>query len=191
MDWLNAVAGLFVGVLVGLTGVGGGSLMSPLLILLFGIAPATAIGTDLWFAAITKSVGGFVHHRQETVDMKIVRLLAIGSIPAALITGLWIWYSGIGRIGGGLLGHVLGVVLIITAVATFARTWTARKALSLTIKAHTPASQLRPILTIAAGALLDSKRATLVGEPTYGDAAIRKTITMDDGSAVEEQTLDL
>src|SRR3546814_6611604 len=66
MDWLHAVAGLFVGLMVGMTGVGGGSLMAPILILLFGVAPTTAVGTDLWFASITKAVGGAVHDRKST-----------------------------------------------------------------------------------------------------------------------------
>ena len=75
-----------MGVLVGLTGVGGGSLMTPLLVLLFGFHPATAVGTDLLYASVTKSVGTAVHHKGQTVDWSIVRALASGSIPAAIVT---------------------------------------------------------------------------------------------------------
>ena len=82
IDPLFTVAGFFVGALVGVTGVGGGSLMTPILILLFGVSPATAVGTDLLFAAVTKTVGSIVHGYNETIDWRVVRRLAIGSIPA-------------------------------------------------------------------------------------------------------------
>src|SRR5258705_2362224 len=88
MSWLidpqYAVAGFLVGALVGVTGVGGGSLMTPILIVLFGVAPATAVGTDLLFAAATKTVGSLVHGVNRTIDWRIVRRLAAGSIPATL-----------------------------------------------------------------------------------------------------------
>ena len=83
MDFLHAVAGLLVGILVGLTGVGGGSLMTPVLVLMFGVSPQTAVGTDLLFAATTKTFGSAVHGWRESVDWRIVRRLATGSLPAA------------------------------------------------------------------------------------------------------------
>ena len=86
IDPLYSLSGFAVGALVGLTGVGGGSLMTPLLILLFGIHPATAVGTDLLFAACTKSVGVAVHARSQTVDWRITGLLAAGSLPTAALT---------------------------------------------------------------------------------------------------------
>ena len=85
IDPLYSVSGFAVGLLVGMTGVGGGSLMTPLLILLFGIHPATAVGTDLVYSAITKIVGAWVHFRQETVDLAMVLKLASGSVPAGLL----------------------------------------------------------------------------------------------------------
>jgi len=160
MDWLNALAGLLVGTVVGLTGVGGGSLMSPLLILFFGIAPATAIGTDLWFAAITKSVGGFVHHRNSTVEFSIVGLLAIGSIPAALLTGLWLWHLGLDRMGSGGGAHPLtfglGIVLILTSLATVFRLRLARAARALSIRSNPSFPTFKRAATITAGAILVS-----------------------------------
>ena len=78
MDWLYTVSGFLVGLIVGVTGVGGGSLMTPLLVLFFGVSPATAVGTDLLYASITKALGGWVHGRNGTVDWKIVGLLSIG-----------------------------------------------------------------------------------------------------------------
>ena len=86
MDLAHALSGFLVGLLVGLTGVGGGSLMAPILILIFGVAPTTAIGTDLWFAGITKSVGGAVHHVKRSADLAVVARLAMGSVPAAIVT---------------------------------------------------------------------------------------------------------
>ena len=86
IDLLYVVSGFSVGMLVGLTGVGGGSLMTPLLILLFGVHPTTAVGTDLLFAASTKATGTVVHATARTIDWLLVRLLAVGSIPATIVT---------------------------------------------------------------------------------------------------------
>ncbi len=85
-DLLYGLSGFCVGVLVGMTGVGGGSLMTPLLILLFGVHPTTAVGTDLLFAASTKATGTIVHAAARTVDWMLVTLLAIGSVPATIAT---------------------------------------------------------------------------------------------------------
>ncbi len=86
MDWLYSFAGLAVGLLVGMTGVGGGALMTPLLVMGFNIPPIVAVGTDLLFAAATKTVGTMTHGWQGTVQWKIVGLLAAGSLPATLLT---------------------------------------------------------------------------------------------------------
>src|SRR5580704_16990204 len=85
---LYVLSGLVVGVLVGLTGVGGGSLMTPLLVLVFCVHPPTAVGTDLLYAAATKTVGTGVHGYKRTVQWSIVARLAIGSVPATVLT-LW------------------------------------------------------------------------------------------------------
>jgi len=86
IDPLYAASGFGVGVLVGMTGVGGGSLMTPLLILLFGIHPATAVGTDLLYAAATKTAGSLVHGFARSIEWRVVRRLATGSIPATIVT---------------------------------------------------------------------------------------------------------
>ncbi|MBO9499451.1 MAG: sulfite exporter TauE/SafE family protein [Novosphingobium sp.] len=86
IDALHAFAGLLVGFLVGMTGVGGGALMTPVLVLLFGVSPQTAVGTDLLYASITKIVGSAVHGWRDTVEWPIVRRLALGSVPAAIVT---------------------------------------------------------------------------------------------------------
>src|SRR5436305_8974950 len=85
MDPLIVVFGLGVGVLIGLTGMGGGSLMTPLLIVVFGVKPVTAIGTDLAYGAVTKTVGGWRHWRQRTVDFRLSTWMAVGSIPSAIL----------------------------------------------------------------------------------------------------------
>lgn len=154
MDWLNTLAGFGVGLAVGLTGVGGGSLMSPLLILFLGVAPTTAIGTDLWFATITKSIGGYVHHRHAAVDFAILRLLATGSIPAALLTGLWLYTSGFGHSGGPVLSKGLGLILLLTSLATLYRRRIALWAHSLPVRDHPKFPFVKAAATISAGALL-------------------------------------
>ncbi|MBP0621348.1 sulfite exporter TauE/SafE family protein [Cupriavidus consociatus] len=94
MSLAYTVSGLFVGVLVGLTGVGGGSLMTPLLTLLFGFSPATAVGTDLAFAAITKGFGTIAHRAHGHVQWQVVRRLCIGSLPAAVVAILVLKSAG-------------------------------------------------------------------------------------------------
>lgn len=117
------LAGFVVGAIVGLTGVGGGSLMTPLLVLLFGVSPAVAVGTDLLYAAITKAGGTVAHSLKGTVDWHITRTLAAGSIPAAALT-VWALHAfAPGGIDGarGLITFALGIALLLTAVALICR----------------------------------------------------------------------
>ncbi|ONF95592.1 sulfite exporter TauE/SafE family protein [Sphingomonas jeddahensis] len=119
---LYSLAGVLVGMLVGLTGVGGGSLMTPLLVLAFGFHPATAVGTDLLYAAATKTVGGAVHGLRGTVDWSIVRRLAMGSVPAAALTLLLLSQTAEqSPHAGSMIATALGVTLVGTALATFFR----------------------------------------------------------------------
>jgi uncharacterized membrane protein YfcA len=112
------VSGLLVGALVGMTGVGGGSLMTPLLMLVFGFHPSTAVGTDLLFAAITKSVGTTIHNAGKSVDWRIVRLLAAGSIPATILTLIIIGHLGTtSKTVTSMISLVLGVALLLSAVS--------------------------------------------------------------------------
>ncbi|MGN6187336.1 MAG: sulfite exporter TauE/SafE family protein [Conexibacter sp.] len=125
MDWpLVILFGFCVGVLVGTTGVGGGSLMTPALILVFGTAPTTAIGTDLAYAAVTKTVGGWRHWRSGTVDMKIALWLATGSIPGAL-GGVFVLHLLEDALGKGSFDDTLltmvGAALLITSAAVLVR----------------------------------------------------------------------
>ncbi len=116
IQFLYPISGFVVGLLVGLTGVGGGSLMTPLLILLFGIHPATAVGTDLLYAAATKSVGGAVHGLNRTVDWRVVRRLATGSVPMSIMTIAVLSYFDIkGEGARQVIGAVLAFALLLTA----------------------------------------------------------------------------
>lgn len=178
LDWLNAVAGLFVGILVGLTGVGGGSLMSPILILLFGIAPVTAVGTDLWFASITKMVGGVVHSRhggeEGGPDWQIIRRLCLGSIPAALIVLFILSRTDTSQIKSGLVMVVLGAVLILTGIATLFRGWFHKIALNARLETANSFLRYQPALTVAAGAIL----GTLVTLTSVGAGALGATLLL-------------
>ena len=122
-NWHYSIAGVLVGMLVGLTGVGGGSLMTPLLVLVFNFHPATAVGTDLLYASATKTVGTAVHGWRGTVDWKIVRRLAYGSMPATIATLLMLNAAAkSAKDTAPVISVVLGAVLILTAIAMFFRT---------------------------------------------------------------------
>ena len=122
MDWLYPLSGFVVGALVGLTGMGGGSLMTPLLILLFGVHPLTAVGTDLLYAAATKTAGTAIHSKNGNVDWRVAGLLAAGSIPATVLT-IWVlsWVPKQSPTTAAIISMSIGVTLIIAAVAIFLR----------------------------------------------------------------------
>ena len=113
-----ALTGFCVGALIGMTGVGGGSLMTPLLVLLFGIHPVAAVGTDLLYAAATKSVGTLVHGFTHTVDWQVVRRLATGSVPMAILTLLVLSFFDLSSDRAArLTSRALGAALLATALA--------------------------------------------------------------------------
>ncbi|MCS0500878.1 sulfite exporter TauE/SafE family protein [Ancylobacter mangrovi] len=120
IDFTYILSGFLVGALVGLTGVGGGSLMSPMLILLFGVAPTTAIGTDLWFAAVTKIVGSTFHHRFGSLDLRIAMLLGLGSIPTSIIVIASLYHSQL-AFDPAITTRILGAVLVATSIAMMFR----------------------------------------------------------------------
>ena len=165
---LYPLSGLAVGIIVGLTGVGGGSLMTPLLVLLFGIHPATAVGTDLLYAAVTKSAGTVVHGRNKSVNWQIVRRLAAGSVPATLATFAVMNATGLKSTKGGLLVVLLGAVLLATAVTLLYRrqivAWFARRTRTLSD------ARVRA-LTVMTGAVL----GVLVMTTSVGAGAIGVT----------------
>ena len=117
------LSGLAVGLLVGINGVGGGSLMTPLLVFLFGFNPAVAVGTDLLFASITKVGGVWVHHgKHGSVDWKIVGWMAVGSLPVAIATLFVLkYFMSVGKETTGVITYTLGIALILTAFALLVR----------------------------------------------------------------------
>jgi uncharacterized protein len=171
VEVLYAISGLFVGFVVGLTGVGGGSLMTPLLILLFGVHPVTAVGTDLLYASVTKSAGTLVHGFNRLVDWRIVGLLALGSVPAAAIT-LWL-LSTTGTETRGteqLFAVALGAMLLLTAITLVFRQQIARFAGDHRDLPHVPQAALTTIFGAALG--------VLVSISSVGAGAIGVTVLM-------------
>jgi uncharacterized protein len=171
IDPLYSLSGFVVGFVVGLTGVGGGSLMTPLLILLFNIHPATAVGTDLLYAALTKSAGTLMHGFNRNVDWKIVLTLGIGSVSAAAMT-LWV-ISGLGGSSPEvtkLISQILGGTLLVTALTLFLRRWLF--GFARTHRELPP--RLQTGLTIAMGVLL----GVLVSISSVGAGAIGVTALM-------------
>lgn len=151
---MTSVAGFGVGALVGLTGVGGGSLMAPIMILLFGTAPATAVGTDLWFACITKVVGACIHGTKGTIDKQIITRMLCGSVPAAALTLSWLSVTGASQSHNQLIFRTLGVTLILTAAAAMFRKRIHAFGERLRKSRPIEFKSVQPVLTIGAGAVL-------------------------------------
>ena len=169
MDWRLILSGALVGLLVGATGVGGGALMTPLLLLLFGVAPMAAVGTDLWFAAITKAFAAPVHHRHRLIDWQVVRRLWLGSLPASTLTLLWLWSHDVEEEHMAMVKSAVAVAVLVTVVAMLfqKRLHEVGRRFRITEGSAFKAAQ-RP-LTVAAGALLGLLvTATSVGAGALG-----------------------
>ena len=169
MELGYTLSGLVVGFIVGVTGVGGGSLMTPLLIMVFNIPPATAVGTDLLYAALTKAGGAWVHGRQKTVHWTLVGHLAMGSVPAAIATIMFLNVISVDQaFFANLITSTLGIALILTAMALLFRQqltrlgrshfgflveWRDRHILSATVVTGVILGVLVTISSVGAGAL--------------------------------------
>ena len=169
-----SLAGAFVGFLVGMTGVGGGSLMAPILVLGFGFAPTMAVGTDLWFATFTKIVGGVVHRRFGSPDWKVIGRLAMGSVPGAVLTLVYLGLFNGGKLQSDVLMKLLGGMLVLTAILV-----------PVKHMVHAPLGQVRTLLgkhlrptqlglTIASGFLIGS----LVTLTSIGAGALVAVVLM-------------
>ncbi len=122
LDPLFVASGFAVGFVVGLTGVGGGSLMTPVLIFLFGVHPATAVGTDLLYAGGTKMAGTAIHGLHRNIDWPLVGRLAMGSLPAAVLCLLALWWLGMdSHRADTLITRSLGIALAATAITVLMR----------------------------------------------------------------------
>lgn len=169
LDPLYVLSGILVGGLVGMTGVGGGALMTPILVLLFGIHPATAVGTDLIYASLTKASGSVVHGYNRTVDWNVVGRLALGSIPATALTIAALYFMDVdSKTTQLLITRVLAFALLFTAISLLIR-----KPLMRWYADHVP--EMRPELvrklTILTGAIL----GVLVSLSSVGAGAIGVT----------------
>ena len=167
------IAGLVVGFIVGMTGVGGGSLMTPIL-LWFGIPPTTAVGTDLLYAAFTKMGGIYVHHKKQNINWSITGWLSLGSVPAALLT-LWILHSIKTDVTAlnDIIKYGLGWALILTSIAVLFK-----KKLMILSQKHAgnkfhSESKTRNLLTVAIGILLGATvTLTSIGAGALGTVTL-------------------
>src|SRR3954469_24385700 len=127
MDPTLALAGLGVGIIVGLTGMGGGALMTPVLVLVFGVPPIAAVSSDLAASAVMKPFGGFVHARRGTVNWQLVRWLCAGSVPSAFCGVLLLRLLGDDDRVQHTIQLALGVALVLAAAGLVLKSWTARR----------------------------------------------------------------
>lgn len=153
IDWTYSLAGALTGFVVGLTGVGGGALMTPILLLVFGVSPVTAIATDLWFAAITKLVGARIHHANGQVDWQVAKRLWLGSLPLALfIVVLVSLGTQVAKVEW--LSKAIGVVVLITAVGLLVAPRLMAYARNRRVSQAERFKAVQPVLTVVSGAVL-------------------------------------
>jgi uncharacterized protein len=151
MNYYYIFAGFVVGFLVGLTGVGGGSLMTPILLIFFNVKAAVAVGTDLLYASITKTAGIFAHGKLGNIDWKIVRLLAFGSVPASIITTLYLRSMNIASEGAvSEIKFWLGIALLLTSLSVLFRSQLAK----LSKSGHWVNPKYTPTATVLLGIVL-------------------------------------
>jgi uncharacterized membrane protein YfcA len=153
IDSAYALAGALTGFVVGLTGVGGGALMTPILLIFFGVSPTTAIATDLWFAAITKLVGARVHHTNANVDWQVAKRLWLGSLPMALLIVVIVSLGAqVAKVDW--LTKAIGVVVLITAIGLLVAPKLVAYAKGRRIAQPERFKAIQPALTVVSGGLL-------------------------------------
>lgn len=172
IDPAYAMAGALTGFVVGLTGVGGGALMTPILLLFFGVAPATAVATDLWFAAITKIVGAGIHMRSGHLDWQVANRLWLGSLPAAIVVVLLVATGhSIARLDW--LSHAIGIIILVTAIGLLLAPWLSSCARNRRISRPERFLAWQPGLTLLAGAILGGCVAlTSIGAGALGSVML-------------------
>lgn len=161
MDWSLVAAGLIVGVIVGMTGMGGGALMTPILVIFFGIPPLAAVGNDLVVSALTKPVGGLVHLRRGTVNLTLVKWLTIGSVPAGFCGVLIAKALGGGEQVQSVIKTALGIALVIAAASLAVKSYlrmreetrARREGRVLVDETGRPRIDVKPIPTMLIGAV--------------------------------------
>ncbi len=186
MDYRISLVGLFIGFLVGLTGMGGGSLLAPIMILIFRVPPVWAVGTDIAYSTVTKAVGSLVHIRQKSVNFKVAFWLACGSVPATVLSISLVQYirKHYGDVVNGIIIHAIGFTLILVAVLLvlkpYLMRWLERRQLEVrkqaALEGEVTASQgattwekrYRPLLTVFVGAFV----GFLVGLTSVGSGTL-------------------
>ena len=170
MDIGFIFSGFLVGLLVGLTGVGGGSLMTPILVLFFHIKPALAVGTDLLYASVTKSVGIFAHGKLGNIDWKIVKRLMLGSIPASIFTTYYLRQIDAASTGAvDIIKFYLGIALLLTSIAVIFRPFLIEKSKIELFKSDTSIALVTIFLGLVLGGLVT---LTSVGAGALGVTAL-------------------
>lgn len=153
IDTAYALAGALTGFVVGLTGVGGGALMTPILLIFFGVSPTTAIATDLWFAAITKLVGASVHHTNGNVDWQVAKRLWLGSLPMALLIVVIVSLGAqVAKVDW--LTKAIGIVVLITAIGLLIAPKLVAYARGRRIGQPERFKAIQPALTVMSGGVL-------------------------------------
>ena len=153
IDTAYALAGALTGFIVGLTGVGGGALMTPILLIFFGLSPTTAIATDLWFVAITKLVGARVHHTNGNVDWQVAKRLWLGSLPMALLIVVIVSLGAqVAKVDW--LTKAIGIVVLITAIGLLVAPKLVAYAKGRRIGQPERFKAIQPTLTVISGGVL-------------------------------------
>lgn len=187
MDFRYSLVGLLIGFLVGLTGMGGGSLLAPILILIFRVPPVWAVGTDIAYSTVTKAVGSIVHIRQKNVNFKVALWLACGSVPATLLSVSLVQFirKHYGNAVNGVILHAIGLTLILVAVLLVVKPYLMRRIEQRRLAARKQTllatgepeqkarpslweSRYRPLLTIMVGAFV----GFLVGLTSVGSGTL-------------------
>jgi hypothetical protein len=166
MDLTLALAGLGVGIVVGLTGMGGGALMTPILVLVFGVPPIAAVSSDLAASAVMKPFGGFVHARRGTVNWPMVRWLCVGSVPSAFLGVLLLRLIGDDDSVQQTIRVALGVALVLAAGGLLVKAWTGRRRPATGGPA--PRVEVKPLPT----ALLGAAGGLIVGLTSVGSGSL-------------------
>ncbi|NQD37425.1 sulfite exporter TauE/SafE family protein [Permianibacter sp. IMCC34836] len=154
IDLMLVAAGALTGLVVGLTGVGGGALMTPLLLLIFGVAPLTAVGTDLWFAALTKLAASRIHHGNGLIDWQVVRRLWLGSLPASALTLIGIRLHPVDQSAVEFLTLALACTVLLTAVGMLVQKHLHALGKRFRLDHERDFKTWQPLLTVLAGVLL-------------------------------------
>jgi uncharacterized membrane protein YfcA len=181
LDYRISIAGLLVGILIGLTGMGGGSLLAPILIILFRVPPVWAVASDITYSTVTKALGSIIHIRHKHVDFHVAGWLACGSIPATLISVLLVHYvrKHYGTLINSIIVQAIGAVLILVAVLIFIKPYLMRwierrrqEQIKQEALAHEPAERknkwAHPLATALVGAIV----GFLVGLTSVGSGTL-------------------